>query len=486
MTNSDLPSDRKKLNDHPYDYDFIVLGAGSGGVRASRIAASHGAKVALIEKQHLGGTCVNVGCVPKKIYAYSSEIPHEMEDAVNGYGWSLDKMPQHDWATLKRNKDAEINRLQGIYGTLLKDVTVYEGHGSFIDDHCLEVNGQKITGDRILIATGGTPQIPNIPGKEHFMNSDDMFYIEDRPENFIVYGGGYIGVEFAGIMAGHGSNVTLIYRGDMFLRGFDDDIRAHLAKEMLKNHINLKFNLEITKIEKISNQQYKVHLSSGDVIETNAILAATGRVSNIDSINLSSTGVEVDDKKMIPINDDYQTNIPHIYAVGDITTQWQLTPVAIAQAHHLVDSLFAPKDHKCAPKPHLENVPTAVFSNPPIGTVGMTESQAIKEYGIENIECFTSSFRALRYTLPKRDAKSFLKLVVRKTDDVVLGVHMTGYQAAEIVQGFALAVDLQATKAHFDRMIGVHPTSGEEYFTMRTARPAKINNNLTLKSILAQ
>lgn len=454
------------MSKHSYDYDFLVIGAGSGGVRASRIAASHGVKVALIEKKHLGGTCVNVGCVPKKLLAYASEYNHELEDC-KAYGWDVDK-PVHNWQRLLANKDKEIKRLREIYKNLLKDVDLYTGAGQFKDPHHVCVNNKTISAEKILIATGGTPFIPDIKGSEHFVSSDDMFYLKNCPENLVIYGGGYIATEFASIMAGLGSKVDLIYRDSLFMRHFDKDIRLHLAQELQKRGISLHFDCEITEISKTDSNRFKVLTSHDHELDADCVLAATGRRSQIDELGLNNCDLALEKNGLIDVNSEYQTAQSHIYAVGDIIGSIQLTPLAIAEAHYLADRLFGSHNLKKAPCPNYDYIPTAVFTNPQIGTVGKTQDEAEEEFGCEDVICFRERFRAMKHSLPGRDEKSLLKLVVQKSTDKVLGAHMCGHDAGEIVQGFALALEMGAKKADFDKMIGIHPTSGEEFFTMRT------------------
>lgn len=454
-------------------YDLIVIGGGSGGVRASRIAASHGANVALVEGRHLGGTCVNVGCVPKKLYAYSAGFRQDALDAA-GYGWSgglVDHDLSHDWQKLAEHKDKEINRLQGIYKSLLKDLDLYEGYGRFVNDREVEVNGRRLHGDKILIATGRRSQIPDIPGADLFVDSDRMFELKKRPQHIVIYGGGYIAVEFAGILRGHGSDVTLVYRGPNILKNFDTDMREHLVEEMTKKGVRLCLNQTIDALKKAGPETIEVSLSGGEVLEADIALAATGRVANFEGLDLAKSGVEPQANGLLSVNEDYATNVPHIYALGDIISDYQLTPLAIAEAHYLADKLFAPPGHVAKPRPHYDVIPTAIFSDPPIGTAGLSEAQAIEQYGEDSILCYRSKFRPLKYTLAVgeggRDEKVLMKLVVHKDNERVLGIHMCGHDAPEIVQGFALAVDMGATKADFDRLIGIHPTSGEEYLTMR-------------------
>ena len=445
---------------HNFDYDYFVVGAGSGGVRSARIAASHGAKVGIAEGRFMGGTCVNIGCVPKKLMAYAADYHAHFEDAI-GFGWSNEKHV-FDWSTLIKNKDAEIARLNGIYKNLLGNagVTIHGDYASFIDEHILKVGNETITADKILIATGGTPRLPKFDGAEHMIVSDDAFYLENLPEHVVIYGGGYIAVEFAHIFHGLGAKVSLVYRGDMFLRGFDDDIREHLYKEMQKQGVDFHFNTTIEHIEK--SEQLNIALSNGQTITADQAMAAIGRVAKTDNLNPSAANVELNANGTIKTNDGYQTSTNNIYAVGDVTGRVELTPVAIKEGHWLADSMFGNIDR---PAPSYDNIPTAVFSRPNIGTVGLTETQA-REQG-HDITVYKSDFKPMVHTLSKRDERTFMKMIVDNKTDKVLGIHMVGLDSPEMLQGFGVAIKAGATKAIFDETIGIHPTSAEELVTMR-------------------
>ena len=443
-------------------YDFFVIGAGSGGVRSARIAAGHGAKVGIAEGNPLGGTCVNLGCVPKKLSAYASDYHMDFDDS-RGYGWHSGK-PLFDWSVLKAKKDNEIARLNGIYGRLLENsgVTLHEGFAEFLDANTVKIGKDIITADKILIAVGGVPTRPTFEGAEYVLVSDDVFMRDEWPQDITILGGGYIAVEMAHIFHGLGHTVNLIYRGPLFLRGFDDDLRQGLAHEMEKQGINIVFEDNIKRVE--SNDGGKeVFLESGKSFETGEIIAAIGRTPKTEKLGLGKAGVNTDDKGNIPVNGNYETNVPHIYAVGDVSSMYQLTPVAIKEGHFLADDLFGPEDS--AKTVQYENVATAVFSHPPIGTVGMTEAEA-RAKGFD-VEIFKTSFRAMKYTLPGREEKTMMKLVVDKATDKVLGVHMLGLDSPEIIQAMAIALNAGATKAIFDRTMPVHPTSCEEFVTMR-------------------
>ena len=439
---------------HEFDYDYFVIGAGSGGVRSARIAAGHGAKVGIAEGRFLGGTCVNIGCVPKKLMAYAADYHTAFEDAI-GFGWSCEK-PSFDWTTLIKNKDNEIQRLNDIYKNLLNNarVDIHPDYASFIGKNTLQVGDKTITADKILIATGGTPRRPDIEGAEHMIVSDDAFYLEALPNHIVIYGAGYIAVEFAHIFHGLGSKVTLVYRGDNILRGFDDDIRTHLRDEMTKQGIEFVFGETITSITPKS-----AILSNGQEIQCSHTMAAIGRDAKTDNLNLSAIDLP---EGIIKTNDHYQTKIDNIYAVGDVTGRVELTPVAIKEGHWLADTLFGGIDRR--PAPSYESIPTAVFSRPNIGTVGLTESQA-QDKGYD-VKCYTSNFKPMVHTLSRRDERTFMKLVVDTKTDKVLGVHVCGLDSPEILQGFAVAIKADATKAHFDETIGIHPTSAEELVTL--------------------
>jgi len=448
-----------------YDYDYFVIGAGSGGVRSSRIAAAHlkdsGGKVGIAEAADLGGTCVNIGCVPKKLFAYASDFGPTFEDA-KGYGWSVGETV-FDWKTLIKNKDKEISRLNGIYEKILGNagVEIIQGYAKFIDEHTLDVDGKKITADKILIATGGKPRKPSYKGAEHAIVSDDAFYLDTLPEHVVIEGGGYIGVEFAHIFHGMGAKVTLIHRGDKILRGFDEDIRDFLLNEMQKQGINTLLEQNISEISE-NNGIKHVLTDKNDKIECDLVLSAIGRVPYTQNLGLDSARVEHKPNGQIIVDEDYQTNIPNIYAVGDVTDRIQLTPVAIAEGHVLADRLFNNQPNRAV---SYENIPTAVFSNPPIGTVGLTESEAREKFS--NIKCFTSDFKPMIHTLSGRDERCFMKLIVDTDTDKVVGAHICGRDAPEMMQAIGVALKCGATKSDFDATIGIHPTSAEEFVTMR-------------------
>lgn len=444
-----------------YDYDLFTIGAGSGGVRASRVAASYGAKVAVAEERYLGGTCVNVGCVPKKLLVYASHFSDEFEDAA-GFGWTVGER-RADWRKLIANKDKEIGRLNGVYRKLLQDsgVAIFEGHAELVDAHTVTVDGRRYSANYILIASGSWPMVPKIPGAEHAITSNEAFYLADLPRRIIVVGGGYIGVEFAGILHGLGVKTTQIYRGPLFLRGFDDDCRKTLAEEMQKRGIDLRFNTIIEKIEK-NDGGLRASLLGGGALEAEIILYATGRLPNTRSLGLDRAGVGVKESGAIVVDEYSKTNIDNIYAIGDCTDRVMLTPVAIAEGRAVAETLF---NHNPT-KPNYSNIPSAVFSTPNIGTVGLTEAQARERY--QNVDVYKTSFRPLKHTLTGRDERTMMKLVVDSASDKVLGCHMVGPDAGEIIQGLAVALNCGATKAQFDATIGIHPTAAEEFVTMRT------------------
>lgn len=443
-----------------YDFDFFVMGAGSGGVRASRIAASCGANTAVVEERYLGGTCVNVGCIPKKLLVYASEYRNHFEDA-EGFGWTVGPSTV-DWQQLIRNKDVEIKRLNGVYRKLLEGagVKIIEGTARLIDAHTIEVGGALYTAEYVLVATGSWPSMPDIPGIEHAITSNEAFYLPELPRRAIIVGGGYIAVEFATIFHGLGSEVVELYRDDLFLRGFDRDVRQVLAEEMRKRGVDLRFNSSVVEINKTPNG-VKVTLDDGRIEDADVIMYATGRLPKSKGIGLENAGVGTNDLGAVSVDEYSRTNVEHIYAVGDVTDRLNLTPMAIAEGHAVAETLF----NATPTRPSHMNVATAVFSHPNIGTVGLTEEQAREEFG--DVDIYKSSFRALKHTLSGRDEKTFMKLIVDSKTDRVLGCHMTGPDAGEIIQGLAVAIKCRATKAQFDSTIGIHPTSAEEFVTMR-------------------
>ncbi|WP_095126346.1 glutathione-disulfide reductase [Pseudomonas sp. Irchel s3a12] len=446
-----------------YDFDLYVIGAGSGGVRAARFAAGFGAKVAVAESRYLGGTCVNVGCVPKKLLVYGAHFAEDFEQA-SGFGWSLGEA-NFDWATLIANKDREINRLNGIYRNLLVNsgVTLHEAHAKIVGPHEVEVNGERFTAKNILIATGGWPQIPEIPGREHAIGSNEAFFLKELPKRVLVVGGGYIAVEFAGIFHGLGANTTLLYRGDLFLRGFDGSVRKHLQEELTKRGLDLQFNADIARIDKQVDGSLKATLKDGRVLEADCVFYATGRRPMLDNLGLENTDVQLNDKGFIKVDEQYQTSEPSILALGDVIGRVQLTPVALAEGMAVARRLFKPEQYRPV---DYKMIPTAVFSLPNIGTVGLTEEEA-REAG-HDVVIFESRFRPMKLTLTECQEKTLMKLVVDGKTDKVLGCHMVGPDAGEIVQGLAIALKAGATKSDFDDTIGVHPTAAEEFVTMRT------------------
>jgi len=449
-----------------YDYDLIVIGAGSGGVRAARMAATQGARVAVIESRYLGGTCVNVGCVPKKLFVYASEYPQAFKDSA-GYGYTVDEMPSFDWPTLRDNKTAEIERLNGIYDGLLTraGVEIINGHGRFKDDHTVVVNDeQELTGANILIATGSWPAKPDIPGAEHTITSNEVFYLDRFPEDVMVVGGGYIAVEFAGILNGLGARTHLVYRGEPVLRGFDEEVREFVSEQIAESGVQLLYNCTIESIEQLENGRYAATFSDGQVRETDLIVCATGRNPLVDGLDLDKAGVMLAEAGHVPVNEHYQTNQPHIFALGDVIGRVQLTPVALAEGMYVADYLFS-KDKQPITVDY-NTIPTAVFSQPNIGTVGLTEEEAANQF--DRVEVYTANFKAMRNTLSGNTERTLMKLLVNADTREVLGIHMAGEDAGEIIQGLAVALVAGATKDDFDRTIGIHPTAAEEFVTMRT------------------
>jgi glutathione reductase (NADPH) len=445
-----------------YDFDYFVIGAGSGGVRSARIARSHGATVAIAEETYMGGTCVNVGCVPKKLFSYAAQFQHNFEDAV-GFGWDK-ATPGHDWSTLVKNKDSEIKRLNNIYRNMLEkqDIKILDGRARIVDEHTVSVNDKTYTADKILIAVGGTPTLPDHNGVEHAITSNEVFYLKDFPKDILIVGGGYIALEFASIFQNLGSNVTLFYRRDLFLRGFDTDVRMALRDEMIKQGVNIIFNSPaITDIDKIDDR-LKVTLDNGEALETDQVLYAIGRKPLTEDLGLENVNIETDEAGAIKINEAYQTSVANIYAVGDVTNRINLTPVALNEGHVLADHLFNTSDRKLS----YDNIATAVFTIPPLATCGLTEEQALPKY--KKLRIYQSSFRPMKYTMSGRDEKTLMKLVVDDASDKVVGAHMMGVDTPEMMQAISIAMNMDATKADFDRTVGIHPTSAEEFVTMRS------------------
>ena len=446
-----------------YDFDLFVIGAGSGGVRAARFAAGFGARVAVAESRYLGGTCVNVGCVPKKLLVYGAHFAEDFEQA-SGFGWSLGEA-NFDWTTLIANKNREIGRLNGIYRNLLTNsgVSLFEGHARIVDAHTVEVNGQRHSTERILIATGGWPQIPDIPGREHAISSNEAFFLKQLPKRVLVVGGGYIAVEFASIFHGLGATTSLLYRGDLFLRGFDGAVREHLRDELSKKGLDLQFNADIASIERQADGSLAATLKDGRVLEADCVFYATGRRPMLDNLGLENVEVKLDTRGYIEVDDLFQTATPSVLAIGDVIGRVQLTPVALAEGMAVARRLFKPEEYRPL---DYRMIPTAVFSLPNIGTVGLSEEQAVEE-GYQ-VKVFESRFRPMKLTLTENPERTLMKLVVDADSDRVLGCHMVGPEAGEIIQGLAVALKAGATKQIFDETIGVHPSAAEEFVTLRT------------------
>jgi len=448
-----------------FDYDLFVIGAGSGGVRASRMSSGLGAKVAIAEESRVGGTCVIRGCVPKKLLIYGSHFADDFEDAA-GYGWDVGK-PTFAWSKLIAAKDKEIARLNGLYLRILKenDVALLQGTARLADAHTIEVDGRTVTAANILIATGGWPAMPDVPGIEHVITSNEALDLEELPRRIVIVGAGYIAVEFAGIFNSLGVEVTLVLRADAVLRGFDEDIRLTLGDEMRKRGIRLQTESVVRSIEK-QGDNHSLRLAGGETIETDLVMYATGRAPKTRGIGLEEAGVELNDKGAVVVDEYSRTAIDNIWAVGDATDRLNLTPVAIAEGAAVAETLFggtqAKVDHA--------NVPSAVFSAPPIGTVGLTEDQARATGRATDV--YVSRFRPMKHTLSGRDEQTFMKLVVDGESDRVVGCHMMGMDAPEIVQGLGIALKCGATKAAFDATVGIHPSAAEEFVTMREIRPA--------------
>jgi glutathione reductase (NADPH) len=443
-----------------YDFDLITIGAGSGGVRASRLAAGYGARVAVIEERYLGGTCVNVGCIPKKLLVYASEYGPALEEAA-GFGWSI-APGKFDWARLIANKNREIQRLNGVYGEVLTSAgaTIIDGRAALLDAHTVAVGDRRLSAEYVLIATGSWPVVPRVAGAEDAITSNEAFFLKELPSSVILVGGGYIATEFAGIFHGLGVKVTQLYHRDLFMRGFDDDVRRILADEMRKRGVDLHFNADVTKIEP-SGKGVRATLSDGSMLDAGLIMYATGRAPNTHGIGLEGAGVELDAAGAVVVDRYSRSSQPNIYAVGDCTNRAMLTPVAIAEGQAVAETLF---NHKPSAVDY-SLVPSAVFSQPSVGTVGLTEAQARQRLG--EIDVYKSHFRPLRHTISGRDERTFMKLVVERGTDRVVGCHMVGGDAGEIIQGLAIALKCNATKADFDATIAVHPTAAEEFVTMR-------------------
>ena len=454
-----------------HDTDLLVIGAGSGGVRAARMAAQRGAKVVVVEAkglQGMGGTCVNVGCIPKKLYSYAAHYAEAHEES-HGFGWQ-GPAPQLDWELLKANRRKEIGRLNGIYQGLLDNngVTTVQGYAALVDAHSVQVShgdtARMITARNVLIATGGKPAIPEFPGSEHVLTSDDMFDLAQFPKRLLVVGGGYIACEFASIFNGLGASVIQAYRGSQILRGFDEDVRRVIGIELAKKGVDLRLHTQVKAISKRASGLC-VQFTDGNSAEVDAVLYATGRVPNVDGLGLSRLGIAQGKDGAIVVDERYRTNVSNIFAVGDVTARVQLTPVALGEAMVAVDELCPPPAGSAARTMSYDFIPTTVFTHPSVGTVGFGEAEARERFG--DIRVYRSEFRALKHTLSGSSERTMVKLIVDDKSDRVVGLHMVGAEAGEIVQGFAVAMKAGATKAVFDATIGIHPTVAEEFVTLR-------------------
>ncbi len=447
-----------------FDFDLFTIGAGSGGVAGSRRAGSYGARVGIAESVRVGGTCVLRGCVPKKLLVYGAEFADAFEDAA-GFGWTLGER-RFDWARLIAAKDRELDRLHGIYVNLLKgaNVAIFEGHAQLVDPHTVEVAGKRLTAANIIIATGARPVMPAIPGIEHAISSDEALDLKALPKRVLIAGGGYIAMEFAGIFGTLGSKVTVAIRADQILRGFDHDVRSALTEELTARGIEIRARTQIARIDRRAGALVATTID-GEEIAADAILYATGRRPNTGNLGLGEVGVTFDESGTIAVDSRSRTAVPHIYAIGDVTDRLNLTPVAIAEGRAIAETLFNNNpmtvDHR--------NVPTAVFSQPPVGTVGLSEQAAREEVGA--IDVYRTRFRPMKGTLSGRKERTLMKLVVDRKTERVLGCHMVGRDAPEIIQGLAIALQCGATKRQFDRTIGIHPTAAEEFVTLRDKVP---------------
>ena len=447
-----------------FDFDLFVIGGGSGGVRAARMSAQRGARVALAEVAAMGGTCVNVGCIPKKLYSYAAHYAQAFEES-HGFGW-VGQAPRLDWEALKANRAQEISRLNAVYIGLLSGagVQIIEGWATLVDAHTVAVGGRQFSAKNILIATGGQPSVPEVAGHEHVITSNEVFDLSPFPKRLLVVGGGYIACEFASIFNGLGARVTQLYRGPQVLRGFDKDVRAFIAGEMIKTGVDLQLHAGVVAIARAAGG-LKVLLTSGSSVTVDAVLYATGRVPNVKGLGLKALKVRQQGAGAIQVNEQYQTSVPSIYALGDVTARLQLTPVALGEAMVVVDYLFGAAAGKKPRSMSYEFIPTAVFTHPNIGTVGYSEADALEKFG--KVSVYRSEFRTLRHTLSGSSERTLMKLVVEDATDRVVGLHMVGPDAGEIVQGFAVAMKAGATKAVFDSTIGIHPTVAEEFVTLR-------------------
>ena len=446
-----------------FDYDLFVIGAGSGGTRAARMSAALGAKVAIAEERYLGGTCVNVGCIPKKLFVYGSHYAEDFEDGA-AYGWTTSG-ESFDWPTLRDNKTREIERLNGVYQGLLEGpgAEIIRERATLVNDHTVVVGGETITAENTLIASGSRPSVPPFPGDDLVITSDDAFYLDTFPERVVIIGGGYIAVEFAGIFNGLGASTTLLYRGGLFLRGFDGGVRDFVAQELRAKGVALRFDTQIASVAKVAGGLV-VRTRAGDEFEADVVLCATGRSPNTAGLNLGQAGVELGHSGGVRVDERYRTSTPRIRAIGDVIGGVQLTPVAIAEGMCIAYNLFGGEDREL----NYDGIATAVFCQPNIGTVGPTEEIARRRYPA--LKVFESRFRPLKHTLTGREERTMMKLLVDGDSDRVVAAHMVGPEAGEIIQGMSVAIKARATKADFDGTIGIHPTAAEEFVTMREPR----------------
>jgi glutathione reductase (NADPH) len=450
-----------------YDFDLITIGAGSGGVRASRMSAQMGAKVAIIEESRVGGTCVIRGCVPKKLLVYGAHFAEELEDA-KGFGWTVPP-PIFSWGQLIANKNREIDRLNGVYINLLKTagVRLIEGHAVLVDAHKVDVGGKTYTAEHILIATGSRPHLPTIPGVDYTITSNEALDLLEQPHRIVIIGGGYIAVEFAGIFCALGSEVTLVVRGERLLRGFDAECVEAMAVEMGKRGMGLRLGRIPVKIEKAEDGAYTTFLDDGSELHSDLVLCATGRHPNTKGLNLPGLGIQTTATGSIAVDEYSTTSVPGIYAIGDVTDRMNLTPVAIAEGAAFARTVFGKEPIAV----DYTNVPTAVFGQPPLAGVGLTEADARASHGA--VDIYISRFRPMKHTLSGRDERTLMKLIADRRTQRILGCHMMGPDAPEIIQGLAIALKCGATKAEFDATIGIHPTAAEEFVTMRIPEPER-------------
>ena len=442
-----------------YDYDLFVVGAGSGGVRAARVASELGARVAIGEMDRMGGTCVNVGCIPKKLFVYGSHFSYDLEDA-RGYGWTTEST--FDWATLRANKDREIARLNGIYQGLLEraGVDLITGQARLLDPHTVEIDGTRRSAARILIASGGRAIVPDIPGSEHALTSNALFSLEQLPKRMMIVGAGYIALELGSVLGALGVDVTLVHRGEEILRGFDRDLRCHLHDELEAKGMRILLETQVTALRK-AESAFEAQLDNGEVLETDFPVFAIGREPNVEGLGLEELGIELGHRGGIVVDDDFTSSVPSIHAVGDVTDHIQLTPVALAEGMHFAHHFYGQGKHRI----DYMIIPTAVFCQPELATVGLTEAEAW--HRCQDVRIYKSVFTPLKLTLSERNEHTIVKLVVDASNDRVIGCHMAGHGAAEIIQGLAVAMKAGATKAQFDATMGIHPTSAEEFVTLR-------------------